>query len=91
MVYQIQLNRAGVNGKDIYTGSDRKISIDYRISKSAWLPDSLDPLITLISNRISLITGLSTDTFKGGAEELQVSLHIRFKIKRFFVPLIACE
>ena len=52
--------------------SGRNVAIDFRISKSAWLSDSMDPLISLLSNRIRLITGLVTDQFKGGADSLQV-------------------
>ncbi|XP_074648755.1 prolyl 4-hydroxylase subunit alpha-1-like isoform X4 [Tubulanus polymorphus] len=41
---------------------------NYRISKSAWLKDELDPVCNKINRRIRQITGLSVDT----AEDLQV-------------------
>ena len=42
----------------------------YRVSKSAWLDNGVDPVIARVNQRISDITGLSMDT----AEELQVDL-----------------
>ncbi|XP_022316920.2 prolyl 4-hydroxylase subunit alpha-1-like isoform X1 [Crassostrea virginica] len=42
---------------------------EYRVSKSAWLKDSDDPVIHNVNNRISDITGLSMES----AEELQIA------------------
>ena len=60
-----QLNRATiqnpVTGKLEYA--------DYRISKSAWLREELDPMVTSIRQRVSDYSGLELKT----AEELQVS------------------
>ena len=47
-----------------------------RTSKTAWLPENLDPLLPKISKRISMITGLRTDPLKDEAELLQVCLRL---------------
>lgn len=44
-----------------------------RTSKTAWLPENLDPLLKRLSRRIQLITGLETDQSKDAAELLQVA------------------
>ena len=59
-----------VQGK-VGVGSGHEVS-NVRTSKTAWLSESLDPLLPLLSKRISLITGLTTNPFKDEAELLQV-------------------
>lgn len=49
--------------------SGKKFSAEVRVSKSAWLSEDEDPLITQINRRIADVTGLDLDT----AEELQVA------------------
>ncbi|XP_045211382.2 prolyl 4-hydroxylase subunit alpha-2-like isoform X2 [Mercenaria mercenaria] len=47
---------------------------NYRVSQTAWLPDHSSDLVKSVSNRIELITGLSTQQFRSfsHAEDLQV-------------------
>ncbi|KAI7795930.1 putative prolyl 4-hydroxylase subunit alpha-2-like [Triplophysa rosa] len=49
--------------------SGKKFSAEVRVSKSAWLSEDDDPLITRINQRITDVTGLDLET----AEELQVA------------------
>jgi hypothetical protein len=43
-----------------------------RTSKTAWIADEVHPLMDRLSRRISLITGLKTNSLLGDAEILQV-------------------
>ena len=52
-------------------GSNHEVS-NVRTSKTAWLPEHLDPILSRLSRRIRLVTGLETDPAKEAAEMLQV-------------------
>lgn len=53
-------------------GSNHEVS-NVRTSKTAWLPEHLDPILSRLSRRIRLVTGLETDPAKEAAEMLQVA------------------
>ena len=59
---------------------------DYRISKSAWLREDLDPMVGTIRRRVSDYSGLALET----AEELQVGqdTSIRTVVRKSFHALI---
>ena len=63
-------------------GSGHEIS-NVRTSKTAWLAESVHPILPILSRRISLITGLKTDPFQDQAELLQVKFQL-FKNKVIF-------
>ncbi len=52
----------------VFGQEGKLIEVEYRISKTAWLPDSLDPLMGRLAQRVSALTGLSHET----AEQFQV-------------------
>ncbi|XP_067279204.1 prolyl 4-hydroxylase subunit alpha-2 [Pseudorasbora parva] len=60
-----KLSRAKV----IDPASGKKVSAASRVSKSAWLSEDEDPVITLVNQRIADVTGLDLET----AEELQIA------------------
>lgn len=56
-----------------------------RTSKTGWLQDSFHPIVRKLSERISWMTGLNTDTWKEDAELLQVRrLLLRIRIGSFY-------
>ncbi|XP_071515028.1 prolyl 4-hydroxylase subunit alpha-2-like [Panulirus ornatus] len=63
------LSRAMVQGAQ---GKGNTVS-DTRTSKVGWLDDMLHPLVSKLGDRISRITGLSTDMTREDAELLQVA------------------
>ncbi len=67
----MQLARSMVQGK---VGVGHEVS-NVRTSKTAWLSESIDPLLPRLSRRIALITGLKTDPFQDESELLQVYLN----------------
>lgn len=44
-----------------------------RTSKTAWLAESVDPILPRLTRRISYLTGLKTNTYLDEAELLQVT------------------
>ncbi|XP_077197304.1 prolyl 4-hydroxylase subunit alpha-3 isoform X2 [Paroedura picta] len=56
--------------RSIVASGERQEKADYRISKSAWLKDTVDPLIVTLDQRIAALTGLNTQ--HPCAEYLQV-------------------
>ena len=61
--------RSQVQGGSI--GSDFKTS-KIRTSKNGWVQDSASPVISKLSKRVGMITGLETNTWKESSELLQV-------------------
>nr|XP_056714804.1 prolyl 4-hydroxylase subunit alpha-3 [Euleptes europaea] len=45
--------------RSIVASGERQQKADYRISKSAWLKDTVDPLIVTLDRRIAALTGLN--------------------------------
>uniref|UniRef100_A0ACB8FF01 Uncharacterized protein n=1 Tax=Sphaerodactylus townsendi TaxID=933632 RepID=A0ACB8FF01_9SAUR len=45
--------------RSIVASGERQQKADYRISKSAWLKDTVDPLIVTLNRRIAALTGLN--------------------------------
>lgn len=66
----LQLARSMVQGK-AGAGGGHEVS-NVRTSKTAWLPETIDPLLPRLSRRIRMLTGLRTDPLQDEAELLQV-------------------
>ena len=62
--------RSQVQGENRNSAS--KVSMT-RTSKTGWLQESFHPTIGTVTNRVSFVTGLNTNTFDDESELLQVS------------------
>ncbi|XP_040345259.1 prolyl 4-hydroxylase subunit alpha-3 isoform X4 [Herpailurus yagouaroundi] len=56
--------------RSVVASGEQQLPVEYRISKSAWLKDTVDPLLVTLDHRIGALTGL--DVQPPYAEYLQV-------------------
>ncbi|XP_045672253.1 prolyl 4-hydroxylase subunit alpha-3 isoform X3 [Ursus americanus] len=56
--------------RSVVASGEKQLPVEYRISKSAWLKDTVDPLLVTLDHRIGALTGL--DVQPPYAEYLQV-------------------
>ncbi|XP_067888900.1 prolyl 4-hydroxylase subunit alpha-3 [Heterodontus francisci] len=56
--------------RSVVASGEKQATVEYRISKSAWLKDTVDPVISKLEQRIAQITGLNVQ--QPYAEYLQV-------------------
>ncbi|KFO24029.1 Prolyl 4-hydroxylase subunit alpha-3 [Fukomys damarensis] len=56
--------------RSVVASGEKQLQVDYRISKSAWLKDTIDPVLVTLDHRIAALTGL--DVQPPHAEYLQV-------------------
>uniref|UniRef100_K9J1M6 Prolyl 4-hydroxylase subunit alpha-3 n=1 Tax=Desmodus rotundus TaxID=9430 RepID=K9J1M6_DESRO len=56
--------------RSVVASGEKQLPVEYRISKSAWLKDTVDPMLVTLDRRIAALTGL--DTQPPYAEHLQV-------------------
>ncbi|XP_066216783.1 prolyl 4-hydroxylase subunit alpha-3 isoform X3 [Saccopteryx leptura] len=56
--------------RSVVASGDKQLPVEYRISKSAWLKDTVDPILVTLDHRIAALTGL--DVQPPYAEYLQV-------------------
>ncbi|XP_035578946.1 prolyl 4-hydroxylase subunit alpha-3 isoform X3 [Zalophus californianus] len=56
--------------RSVVASGEKQLPVEYRISKSAWLKDTVDPLLVTLDHRIGALTGLDVQT--PYAEYLQV-------------------
>ncbi|XP_075402382.1 prolyl 4-hydroxylase subunit alpha-3 isoform X1 [Tenrec ecaudatus] len=56
--------------RSVVASGEKQLQVDYRISKSAWLKDTVDPVLVTLDHRIAALTGLDVQT--PYAEYLQV-------------------
>ncbi|XP_037697234.1 prolyl 4-hydroxylase subunit alpha-3 isoform X2 [Choloepus didactylus] len=56
--------------RSVVASGEKQLQVEYRISKSAWLKDTVDPMLVTLDHRIAALTGL--DVHPPYAEYLQV-------------------
>eukprot|EP00072_Mus_musculus_P060053 XP_011240133.1 PREDICTED: prolyl 4-hydroxylase subunit alpha-3 isoform X2 [Mus musculus] len=56
--------------RSVVASGEKQLQVEYRISKSAWLKDTVDPMLVTLDHRIAALTGL--DIQPPYAEYLQV-------------------
>ncbi|XP_027629950.1 prolyl 4-hydroxylase subunit alpha-3 isoform X1 [Tupaia chinensis] len=56
--------------RSVVASGEKQLQVEYRISKSAWLKDTVDPMLVTLDHRIAALTGL--DVQPPYAEYLQV-------------------
>ncbi|KAM8818005.1 prolyl 4-hydroxylase subunit alpha-3 isoform 3-T3 [Rhynchonycteris naso] len=56
--------------RSVVASGEKQLPVEYRISKSAWLKDTVDPILVTLDHRIAALTGL--DVQPPYAEYLQV-------------------
>ncbi|XP_011900254.1 PREDICTED: prolyl 4-hydroxylase subunit alpha-3 isoform X2 [Cercocebus atys] len=56
--------------RSVVASGEKQLQVEYRISKSAWLKDTVDPMLVTLNHRIAALTGL--DVRPPYAEYLQV-------------------
>ncbi|XP_057363206.1 prolyl 4-hydroxylase subunit alpha-3 isoform X3 [Manis pentadactyla] len=56
--------------RSVVASGEKQLPVEYRISKSAWLKDTVDPMLVTLDHRIAALTGL--DVQPPYAEYLQV-------------------
>ncbi|XP_060223635.1 prolyl 4-hydroxylase subunit alpha-3 isoform X2 [Meriones unguiculatus] len=56
--------------RSVVASGEKQLQVEYRISKSAWLKDTADPMLVALNQRIAALTGL--DIQPPSAEHLQV-------------------
>ncbi|KAF6105318.1 prolyl 4-hydroxylase subunit alpha 3 [Phyllostomus discolor] len=45
--------------RSVVASGEKQLAVEYRISKSAWLKDTVDPMLVTLDHRIAALTGLN--------------------------------